>query len=70
MGNILANISGHASFNFEVDNLKIMRDLNQLPAEDLFNIVGRSVMIHLNDDDLGMGTGHLKEESQKTGNVG
>ena len=33
-------------------------------------ILGRSIVIHENPDDLGLGTGGSKEESLKTGNAG
>jgi superoxide dismutase, Cu-Zn family len=34
------------------------------------NILGRMIIIHENEDDLGRGSGELREESLKTGNAG
>lgn len=34
------------------------------------SVVGRSVVVHENEDDLGRGVGDKKEESLKTGNAG
>ena len=34
------------------------------------NIIGRMIIIHEDEDDLGMGIGKLKKESLKTGNAG
>ena len=61
LGNIEADASGYASFNFEVNGLKLIGGI------DFDNIIGRSMMIHALDDDLGAGG---NEESCKTGNVG
>tara|TARA_B100001093_G_C26600032_1_gene915443 strand:+ start:198 stop:854 length:657 start_codon:yes stop_codon:yes gene_type:complete len=38
--------------------------------DNKFNIVGRMVIIHQDEDDLGRGKGDQKEESLKTGNAG
>ena len=61
LGNILADMSGNASFNFEIEKLRI------LGGTDHDNILGRSIMIHTHEDDLGLGG---SDESLKTGNVG
>jgi len=35
-----------------------------------YNIIGRSVVVHANPDDLGLGTGDARQESLVTGNAG
>jgi Cu-Zn family superoxide dismutase len=38
--------------------------------EGKFNILGRSIIVHEDEDDLGKGTGEKRAESLKTGNAG
>ena len=39
-------------------------------SQDKYNILGRMIVIHADEDDVGRGTGTKKEESLKTGNAG
>ncbi|VDD95593.1 unnamed protein product [Enterobius vermicularis] len=61
LGNVEANADGVAKF-------KMSSDLIQLSG--VTSVVGRSVVVHENEDDLGRGVGDKKEESLKTGNAG
>lgn len=59
LGNIIANIDGMVYEKF-TDSLISLRDIKR-------NIIGRSVVIHSNEDDLGKGG---NQESLITGNAG
>lgn len=61
LGNVEAGSDGVAKFSF-VDKL--------ISLEGETNIVGRSLVVHKGEDDLGKGVGDKKEESLKTGNAG
>jgi Cu-Zn family superoxide dismutase len=51
----------------EKGNCKDLFETNKFTVQE---ILGRSIVIHENPDDLGLGTGEAKEESLKTGNSG
>ncbi len=64
--------NGHAGDlgNLEFDekgNCKMMLRTNKFKVQD---VVGRSIIIHEKEDDLGLGTGEAAAESKKTGNSG
>uniref|UniRef100_A0A2H4GBW9 Superoxide dismutase [Cu-Zn] n=1 Tax=Bursaphelenchus xylophilus TaxID=6326 RepID=A0A2H4GBW9_BURXY len=61
LGNVEADTSGVAKFSF-VDKV--------ISLSGETNVVGRSLVIHAGEDDLGRGQGDKKEESLKTGNAG
>ena len=61
LGNIEADAQGKALFEFVQTGLKLYGK---------HGIVGRSIVIHADRDDLGMGVGKAREESLKTGNSG
>ena len=61
LGNINANRNGIATVNIK-DNL--------VKLSGPFSVIGRSFVVHELPDDLGKGTGKLREESLKTGNAG
>ncbi|CAD5216944.1 unnamed protein product [Bursaphelenchus xylophilus] len=61
LGNVEADASGVAKFSF-VDKV--------ISLSGETNVVGRSLVIHAGEDDLGRGQGDKKEESLKTGNAG
>uniref|UniRef100_A0A1I7YR07 superoxide dismutase n=1 Tax=Steinernema glaseri TaxID=37863 RepID=A0A1I7YR07_9BILA len=61
LGNVEANEHGVATFEI-VDSLVQIHGVN--------SVVGRSLVVHAGEDDLGRGKGDKKEESLKTGNAG
>uniref|UniRef100_A0A915AL25 Superoxide dismutase [Cu-Zn] n=1 Tax=Parascaris univalens TaxID=6257 RepID=A0A915AL25_PARUN len=61
LGNVEADANGIAKF-------QIVDKLVQLHGE--YSVIGRSLVVHVGEDDLGKGTGDKKEESLKTGNAG
>ncbi|TMS35286.1 hypothetical protein L596_002721 [Steinernema carpocapsae] len=61
LGNVEANAGGIAKF-------EIVDSLIQLSGEH--SVIGRSLVVHAGQDDLGRGEGDKKEESLKTGNAG
>uniref|UniRef100_A0A0N5AME8 Superoxide dismutase [Cu-Zn] n=1 Tax=Syphacia muris TaxID=451379 RepID=A0A0N5AME8_9BILA len=61
LGNLEANSNGIAKF-------KLTSDLIHLSGQH--SIIGRSVVVHCGEDDLGRGVGDKREESLKTGNSG
>ena len=58
LGNVRANVSGIATAKLHIPRVK------------LSSLVGRSVVIHAGEDDLGNGRGPARQESFKTGNSG
>jgi Cu-Zn family superoxide dismutase len=58
LGNIIANINGYATINILSNYLKL---------DGEYSILGRSVIVHEGEDDLGLGN---NPESLKTGNAG
>lgn len=42
----------------------------ELQLHGKYSVIGRSMVVHVGEDDLGKGTGDKKEESLKTGNAG
>jgi Cu-Zn family superoxide dismutase len=67
-GDLINNVTfdqrGH--FYYEYDD----RLINLFPSASIDNILGRSIVIHEKEDDLGRGKGAQREESLKTGNAG
>ncbi|KAK0413030.1 hypothetical protein QR680_006554 [Steinernema hermaphroditum] len=61
LGNVEANADGIANFEL-VDSPVQIHGVN--------SVVGRSLVVHAGQDDLGRGEGDKKEESLKTGNAG
>lgn len=61
LGNIPTDADGVAKGSFE-DSLITLTGPN--------SIIGRSVVVHAGQDDLGKGVGSAAEESKKTGNAG
>ena len=59
LGNVEADASGHASLKWEDPMIMIFGGVN--------NVVGRAMVVHEREDDLGAGG---NEESLKTGNAG
>ena len=62
LGNITANSKG-------VSECKLSDNMIKLRGSK-YNIIGRSLVIHQDEDDLGLGQGDKREESLKTGNAG
>lgn len=63
INNIESDSKGNFAYKYFDPMLRLHGNINQ-------TIIGRSVVIHDNIDDLGLGTGNKKEESLKTGNAG
>lgn len=61
LGNIIADQNGDANIDIEDSRLKL---------EGPHSIIGRAVVVHEKQDDLGRGQGDKQEESKKTGNAG
>lgn len=57
LGNIRFDEKGNCKDYFETDKFNVQE------------ILGRSIIIHENPDDLGLGIGEAREESLKTGNA-
>lgn len=57
LGNIRFDEKGNCKDYFETNKFTVQE------------ILGRSIVIHENPDDLGLGTGEYREESLKTGNA-
>ena len=69
----MARHAGDLINNFTTDKdgkftFEYTDDLPTLYGED--SILGRSIVIHKGEDDLGLGKGKMREESLKTGNAG
>ena len=58
LGNIQTDIFGNASFSFEDDLIKLSGP---------YSVIGRSIIIHQDEDDLGLGN---HKDSLKTGHSG
>ena len=58
LGNLNIDLLGYAKYSTSDNVIKIS------------DIIGRSLIVHQNKDDCGLGQGHLREESLKTGNAG
>lgn len=61
LGNVAANSDGISKFEF-TDKLVHLYGEN--------SVIGRSMVVHAAEDDLGRGVGDKREESKKTGNAG
>jgi len=61
LGNLKIDVLGNANYTTSDDVI-------QLSGE--YSIIGRSLIIHKNRDDCGLGQGQLRNESLKTGNAG
>jgi len=61
LGNVEADGSGVAKISMEDSMIKIIGQ---------YSVIGRTMVVHEGEDDLGHGTGDKKEESLKTGNAG
>ena len=61
LGNIKANKQGIAIID-QMDHL--------VKLSGPYSVIGRSFVVHESEDDLGQGTGKLREESYRTGNAG
>ncbi len=62
LGNITANSQGVVNHKFSDNMIKL--------KGTKYNIIGRSLVVHQDEDDLGLGVGDKREESLKTGNAG
>ena len=58
LGNLNIDLFGNAKYSTSDDVIKVS------------DIIGRSLIVHQNKDDCGLGQGPLREESLKTGNAG
>ena len=56
--------------NLKFDTKGNCKDVFKTKKFNVQEIIGRSVIVHQNPDDLGLGTGEFEEESKKTGNSG
>nr|Q07449.1 RecName: Full=Extracellular superoxide dismutase [Cu-Zn]; Short=EC-SOD; Flags: Precursor [Onchocerca volvulus]AAA17049.1 Cu-Zn extracellular superoxide dismutase [Onchocerca volvulus] len=61
LGNIVAGANGVAEVYINSYDIKLRGPLS---------VIGHSLVVHANTDDLGQGTGNMREESLKTGNAG
>ncbi|VDK76493.1 unnamed protein product [Litomosoides sigmodontis] len=61
LGNIVAGADGIAHIDISDKQIQLMGPNS---------IIGRSIVVHADQDDLGKGVGNKKEESLKTGNAG
>ncbi|KAM3720009.1 Extracellular superoxide dismutase [Dirofilaria immitis] len=61
LGNIKAGADGVANVNIISNHIQLSGPLS---------VIGRSLVVHANPDDLGKGNGDAREESLKTGNAG
>nr|CAA09027.1 extracellular copper/zinc superoxide dismutase [Acanthocheilonema viteae] len=61
LGNIKAGADGIAHINISSNYIKLSGPIS---------IIGRSLVVHAMEDDLGKGIGDKREESLKTGNAG
>ncbi|VDK49218.1 unnamed protein product [Anisakis simplex] len=69
LGNVKADANGVAEFEI-VDKLVQAISLSIWQIHGANSVIGRSLVVHVGEDDLGKGTGDKKEESLKTGNAG
>ncbi|EJD74094.1 superoxide dismutase, partial [Loa loa] len=61
LGNIEAGYDGIARVNITTKHAKLLGPLS---------IIGRSIIVHADQDDFGRGVGNAMQESLKTGNAG
>ncbi|VDN54307.1 unnamed protein product [Dracunculus medinensis] len=61
LGNVFANVNGIAT-------IYITAPLIQLRGP--ISVIGRTIVVHMNSDDLGLGTTEAQATSQLTGNAG
>jgi superoxide dismutase, Cu-Zn family len=61
LGNVHAKENGVAKIDFEDTKVSLVGPTN---------IIGRTLVVHALEDDLGRGTDDKAEESKKTGNAG
>ena len=47
-----------------------VKEVKMMPNVQLSDVVGRGLVVHAHEDDLGAGAGAAEEESKKTGNAG
>ncbi len=67
-GDLINNVEfdSQGNFHYEYED----RLINLFPSSSIDHILGRSIVIHEKEDDLGLGVGAKREESLKTGNAG
>ena len=61
LGNLNIDLFGNAKYSTSDDVISLSGN---------YSIIGRSLIVHQNKDDCGLGQGPLREESLKTGNAG